>query len=231
MPANDHRKKLRNFNRLALLICTCNRLRATDSRGISLGAPTKQTGGSNMTDFSLRRRIVTSSGLVLAAVLLASGAFAQDEPGAVYAMTNAAGGNSILIFARAANGVLTSAGSASTGGAGKGAGLGSQGALVLTNDQRWLLAVNAGSNDITVFSVTPDGLQWQSKTPSDGAMPISVAVHDRLVYALNAGTPNVSGFRLSSDRTLTPTPGSTQLVNGAAGPAEVAFPAEGELLI
>jgi hypothetical protein len=51
--------------------------------------------------------------LVLA-VLLASGAFSQDEPGAVYAMTNAAGGNSILIFDRAANGALTSAGSAAT---------------------------------------------------------------------------------------------------------------------
>src|SRR5215470_17549348 len=231
MPAHDHRKKFRNFNRLALLICTCNRLRATDPRGISLGAPTKQTGGSNMTGFSLRRRIVTSSGLVLAAVLLAGGAFAQDAPGAVYGMTNAAGGNSILIFARAANGTLTSAGSAATGGTGKGAGLGSQGALVVTNDQRWLLAVNAGSNDITVFSVTPDGLQWRSKTPSDGAMPISVAIHGRLVFVLNAGTPNVVGFRLSNDGTLYPLPGSTQLVSGAAGPAEVAFNADGELLI
>ena len=67
-----------------------------------------------MPDFSLRRRIVTSLGLVLAAVLLASAAFAQDEPGAVYAMTNAASGNSILIFDRAANGALTSAGSAAT---------------------------------------------------------------------------------------------------------------------
>src|SRR5215468_7000543 len=174
------------------LICAPTRLRASDSRGISLSAPTKQTGGSNMTDFSLRRRIVTSSGLVLAAVLLASGAFAQDEPGAVYAMTNAAGGNSILIFARVASGTLTNAGSAATGGTGKGAGLGSQGALLLTNDQRWLLAVNAGSNDLTVFSVTPEGLRWRSKTPSGGTMPISVAVHERLVYALNAGTPNVS---------------------------------------
>src|SRR5215472_8415576 len=97
-PAHDHPKKLHNFNRMALLICTSNRLRATDTRGISLVAPTKQTGGSNMTDVALRRRIVTASGLVLGAVLLASGAFAQDEPGAVYAMTNAAGGNSILIF-------------------------------------------------------------------------------------------------------------------------------------
>jgi 6-phosphogluconolactonase len=200
-------------------------------RGTLLGGPTKQTAGSNTIDFSLRRRIITS-GLVLAAtVFLATGAFAQDEPGAVYAMTNSAGGNSILVFDRAANGALTSAGSAATGGAGKGSGLGSQGSLVLTNDQRWLLAVNAGSNDMTVFSVTPDGLQWRSKTPSGGATPISIAIHGRLIYVLNAGTPNVSGFHLSSDGTLTPVPGSTQLLNGAAGPAEVAYSADGEFLI
>lgn len=184
-----------------------------------------------MIDFSLSRRIVPTGFVLAATFFLARGAFAQDEPGAVYAMTNAAGGNSILIFDRAANGALTSAGSASTGGVGKGSGLGSQGGLVLTSDQRWLLAVNAGSNEVTVFSVTPDGLQWRSKTPSGGAMPISVAIHDHLVYVLNAGTPNVSGFRLSTDGTLTPIAGSTQFLNGAAGPAEVAFSADGELLI
>ncbi len=118
-------------------------------------------------------------------------------------MTNAAGGNSILIFDRAANGALTSAGSAATGGAGTGSGLGSQGSLVLTNDQRWLLAANARSNDVTVFSVTPGGLQWRSRMPSGGAMPITIAIHGRLIYVLNAGTPNLSGFHLSSDGTLT----------------------------
>ena len=62
-------------------------------------------------------------------------------------------------------------------------------------------------------------------------MPISVAIRDGLVFVLNAGTPNVSGFRLSSDGTLTPIPGSTQFLNGATGPAQVAFSADGELLI
>ena len=102
-----------------------------------------------MTDSSLRRRVVRSGSVLATTLFLASGVLAQDDPGAVYAMTNAAGGNSILIFSRAATGALASAGSAATGGAGKGSGLGSQGALVLTNDQRWLLAVNAGSNDLT----------------------------------------------------------------------------------
>ena len=101
-----------------------------------------------MIDFSLRQRIVRPGSVLATALFLASGALAQDESGAVYAMTNAAGGNSILIFDRAGNGALASAGSAATGGAGKGSGLGSQGALVLTNDQRWLLTVNADATTL-----------------------------------------------------------------------------------
>jgi len=172
-----------------------------------------------------------SRSVFAAALFLTGGALAQDDPGAVYVMSNAAGGNSILIFDRAANGALTSAGSVATGGAGIGSGLGSQGALVLTDNQRLLLAVNAGSNDVTVFSVTPAGLEWRTRTPSGGAMPVSVAVHGHLVYVLNAGTPNVSGFRLSSNGTLSPIPGSTQVLNGAGGAAEVAFSSDGEFLI
>src|SRR5215470_18535064 len=79
-------------------------------------APDKEIGGFNMIDFSLRQRIVRPGSVLATALFLASGALAQNEPGAVYAMTNAAGGNSILIFDRAGNGTLSSAGSAATGG-------------------------------------------------------------------------------------------------------------------
>jgi 6-phosphogluconolactonase (cycloisomerase 2 family) len=182
-----------------------------------------------MRDFSSCRKIVMSGSVLM--LFFGTCALAQDEPGAVYAMTNASGGNSILILDRGANGALTSAGSFATGGGGTGSGLGSQGSLTLTNDQRWLLAVNAGSNDVTVFSVTPGGLEFRSKTPSGGTTPISVAIHDRLVYVLNAGTPNISGFRLSSDGRLASIAGSTQFINGATGLAQIAFAAEGDVLI
>ena len=109
-------------------------------------------------------------------------------------MSNAAGGNAVLLFNRAADGALSNAGNVSTGGAGQGSELGSQGALVLSQDHRWLLAANAGSNDVTVFSVTDDGLQFRSKTPSGGTAPVSIAIRDHLVYVLNAGTTNVTGF-------------------------------------
>ena len=184
-----------------------------------------------MTNFFSRGR-AASAGVVLAISMFASqSAFAEDAPGAVYTMTNAAAGNSILIFNRAANGALANAGTVPTGGKGQGAGLGSQGALTINGDQRWLLAVNAGSNDVTVFSLTDDGLQARSKTPSGGATPISVAIHGRLVYVLNAGTPNVAGFTLRPDGSLASIPGATRFLNGAAGPAQVDIDAEGDLLV
>jgi hypothetical protein len=69
-----------------------------------------------MIDCSFRTRVLTPGSVLATAFLFAGSALAQDELGAVYAMTNAAGGNSILIFDRAAGGALTSAGSISTGG-------------------------------------------------------------------------------------------------------------------
>src|SRR5205085_1335832 len=119
-----------------------------------------------------------------------------------------------------------------TGGAGTGSGIGSQGALTLSDDGEWLLAVNAGSNEITAFAVTPFGLFRTATVPSGGAQPISVTVHDRLVYVLNAGgAGNIAGFRLGERGQLRPLPGSTRpLSSPAASPAEVAFDAGGELL-
>src|SRR5437763_748930 len=79
-------------------------------------------------------------------------ALAAPHPaGAVYVETNAAAGNAIAIFNRDNNGMLTTAGTVATGGLGTGSGLGSQGALALSDDNGWLFAVNAGSNDISVL--------------------------------------------------------------------------------
>src|SRR5215207_9092922 len=86
-------------------------------------------------------------------------AFASNsEPGAVYVQTNQAAENSIAVFSRSADGVLTLSNTVSTGGLGTGAGLGSQGSVILSNNGRLLFAVNAGSNEISVFSVNSSGL-------------------------------------------------------------------------
>ncbi|MBI3365077.1 MAG: beta-propeller fold lactonase family protein [Ignavibacteriae bacterium] len=154
-------------------------------------------------------------------------------PSAAYTLSNASSGNSVLAFTRGADGSLTSAGTFATGGLGTGGGLGSQGALVLSENNRLLFAVNAGSDEISVFQVTPDGLTWVSKVSSGGTRPISLTVHDSLVYVLNAGgSGNITGFNLGANGILTPLAGSTQpLSNGAAGPAQIEFNPDGTVLV
>jgi 6-phosphogluconolactonase (cycloisomerase 2 family) len=145
--------------------------------------------------------------------------------GAVYSMTNSSTDN---------EGLLTKAGSISTGGTGSGGGLdplGSQGSLVLSIDNRWLLAVNAGSNEISVFRVLPKGLKFIDKVSSGGAFPVSLTVFHNLVYVLNAGmSPNITGFYLSHRGQLIPLDNSTRFL-GSGGFAQVGFDPQGEMLV
>ena len=154
-------------------------------------------------------------------------------PRAVYTITNQVAGNAVAVFARAADGTLTPAGSFATGGTGTGAGLGSQGAVTLSDDGRLLFAVNAGSNDVSVFQVGPQELSLLSRTPSGGTLPISVTVSRNVVYVLNTGgAGNISGFTVGSTGGLTPIAGSTKsLSTAAAGPAEVSFSPDGRELV
>lgn len=158
---------------------------------------------------------------------------AADAPGAVYALMNQSAGNAVAMYTRAADGSLTWLGSVPTGGLGAGSSLGSQGALALSDDGRWLVAVNAGSNDISAFRIDAGGLALASRVASGGAGPISVAVHGNLVYVLNAGGDgNISGFTLGSDGTLAAIPGSTRALSAAGvGPAQVSFSPNGQWLV
>src|ERR1700746_3941701 len=91
------------------------------------------------------------SGLAFSLALLAPTAKA-DEGGAIYTMDNAAGANHVLIFQRCENGGLNGGGSLATGGAGTGAGLSSQGSIVLSRDGHWLFVCNPGSSEISVLA-------------------------------------------------------------------------------
>jgi 6-phosphogluconolactonase len=162
----------------------------------------------------------------------------EDTPGAVYVLTNQPSGNSIQVYARAADGTLSFAGTFATGGKGAGMGpdpLGSQGSLVLTRGHRLLLAVNAGSNDVSVFAVDGLNLRLLDKEPSGGQMPVSISVHEGLVYVLNAGgTPNIQGFFIEPFRgRLIHLPGSQRNLAGgpSSSPAQVGFSTDGDVLI
>src|SRR6266850_3386999 len=184
-----------------------------------------------------QNRTVTSPGVPIESSLQAQGDVnatgGLPAPSAVYALTNQVSGNAIAVFTRGADGRLTSAGSFATGGTGTGAGLGSQGAVVLSENGRFLFAVNAGSNDVSVFDVRPSGLSLASRTGSGGTLPISLTVHGNVLYVLNAGgSGNITGFTVGSTGGLTPIAGSSQSLSGAnVGPAQVSFSPDGRRLV
>src|SRR5712691_12494468 len=82
---------------------------------------------------------------------LFSRARGDRSPGALYVATNATTGNAILVFPRARDGTLAAPSSFATGGKGSGSGLSNQGGIALTRGNRWLLVVNAGSNEVSVL--------------------------------------------------------------------------------
>ena len=133
---------------------------------------------------------------------------ALDRPGDVFVLTNQASGNSVMVFARASDGSLSFSGSFDTGGLGMGSGpdpLGSQGSLVLTNRDHLLIGVNPGSNDISVFAVNGHQLQLLDREPSEGQMPVSVAV--LMPAALGAPMPwKAALFQTLPCVTLRPAP-------------------------
>jgi DNA-binding beta-propeller fold protein YncE len=71
-----------------------------------------------------------------------------------------------------------------------------------------LLAVNPGSNSVSVFHVHGDRLTLSQILSSGGDFPVSVSVYGNHVYVLNAlGGGSLYGYRLDGGG-LTPIPGS-----------------------
>src|SRR4051794_36750810 len=62
----------------------------------------------------------------------------KNEVGNVYVLSNATAGNKVLLYSRSASGQLSWLNSYSTGGSGTGAGLGSQGAVIVDNSSQHL---------------------------------------------------------------------------------------------
>lgn len=151
---------------------------------------------------------------------------------AVYVQTNDANENEVIAFTRAGDGALVPLGRYSTGGRGTGAPhLASAGSVVLSDDGQWLLVVNAGSDELSLFAVEPDGLRLADRAGSGGRKPTSVAVRSALVYVLNNGTPNISGFTIA-DGKLTALAGSARPLSDAqADPAQLSFTVDGKRLI
>ena len=172
----------------------------------------------------------------------ASGAGADH---AVFVQTDAPAGNSIVAYARHDDGTLTWSATYPTGGNGaRAAGaavdpLASQSSLVIDREHGLLLAPNAGSNTVSVFSVSGDTLQLNQVVASGGPFPASIAVRGDLAYVLDGGfTGYVEGYRIQAGK-LHPITGSLRslgLGNGnppafLQSPAQVGFTPDGSKLV
>jgi 6-phosphogluconolactonase len=177
------------------------------------------------------RAVVLVLAFVAGLLMFTSSAMAAS--GSLYTQTNDPDGNTVQRFDRAADGSLTPAGTFATGGVGL-AGLGGrQGAVQLSGDERYLYAVNAGSNSVSVFRAGRHRTRLIDTVSSRGVAPVSVAEHHGRVYVLNSGgTPNVAAFRRAFDGSLQPIPEGTQeLAPGALGAAQVSVMPDGSSLV
>jgi 6-phosphogluconolactonase (cycloisomerase 2 family) len=164
----------------------------------------------------------------------------------VFIQINNAEGNQILVYDRADDGTLTLAETVDTGGVGgrnDGSGpdpLASQGSLLFDIHHRVLIAVNAGSNTVSVFGLDDGHLRLRQVVASGGIFPVSVTVHGDLVYVLNVHEAGaITGYRITEGRLapiedstrsleLTPATGPTQFLNT---PAQIGFTPDGYQLV
>src|SRR5579859_5657282 len=126
----------------------------------------------------------------------------SDVVGHLYVNDNTAGMNTVAGFDRHADGSLSPIEGSpfAAGGAGTGAGIGSQGALQMSSDGRYLLVADAGSSQVSVLRILGDGSLLRvggSPVSSGGSTPVTIAVHDNLVFVGNGGAvSSYAGFSL-----------------------------------
>ena len=176
--------------------------------------------------------------LAMSATIPALHAYAKPAspvPERVYAMTNNATKNEVLVFAQGNDGTFRSTGSFATGGRGSGGvsdPLESQGSLTISDDHSLLFAVNAGSGTVSSFRVVGDRLVLADQQPTDGTEPVSVAQHGHFVYVLNqGGDGGVAIFTVDDNGHLREVPNSTTLLSATGlGGASIGVSGDGQQL-
>ncbi|WP_371494956.1 lactonase family protein [Kitasatospora sp. NBC_00374] len=172
---------------------------------------------------------ITRLGAAVATALAATAALAPSVPSAaaghgggrpghhvhhaVFVQTDNPAGNQIVAYHREDDGRLTQSAVYDTGGLGGVLGgsvadhLASQGSLTYDEKHRLLYAVNAGSDTVSVFAVEGEHLHLCQVVASGGRFPVSIAVHQDVVYVLNAlDGGSVQGYTVA-DGELAPVAG------------------------
>ncbi len=169
-------------------------------------------------------------------------AFAQDNKqaarnraaGAVFAMTNATEGNEIVVYERFTNGTISRLRNVEkTRGLGQGVDTDTQGPLRLSADNRFLYAVNPGSDNISVFEVNGTRLRFLQIIAA-GDQPLSLTIHGNLLYSLDGSVAGngIRGFRRAADGTLTELPDSFRMLSSPiAVPGDIEFSPDGRTIL
>jgi 6-phosphogluconolactonase (cycloisomerase 2 family) len=115
----------------------------------------------------------------------------------------------------------------------------SQGALAYDQARGLLLAVNPGSNTVSVFCVYGDQLKLTQVLASGGDFPVSVTIHGSHAYVLNAlGGGSLAGYRINGTH-VAPLSGSGRALGlgttaksaFTATPGQVTFTPDGTQLL
>jgi 6-phosphogluconolactonase len=151
----------------------------------------------------------------------------------VITSTNDSMNNEVVGYFRDSDGTLDSIFTYSTQGKGINGPLRSQNSILWTKDGRFVLVCNAGSNDITVFSVQDDQLSFVKKVSSMGINPVSLTQYQNYIYVLNSGGHGtLSGFEINKDGELSPIPGiAIEIDSVNCGPAQASFTMDGSGII
>jgi 6-phosphogluconolactonase len=106
----------------------------------------------------------------------------------------------------------------------------------VSTDGRYVLAVDAGSNQVSVLRIKHDGslnLLHDGVVSSGGRQPVSISEDHGVVYVANAGAggSNYTGFILNSGGHLTPLAASRVPLPDDAQPGDVLFNSSGTILV
>ena len=169
--------------------------------------------------------------------------------------------NQVVAYARGVDGSLQQLGVYDTGGVGEnirnsGANpLASQDPLIVSKDQRFVFAVNAGSESISSFrinddySLTPASLNISTSGSSGAQNPVSLTIYENILYVANTGNfvdgngveldtlpedrnrvnSSIIAFTIGDDGTLTELAGS-EMPGMAPNAGSIEFSSDGRSL-
>ena len=153
--------------------------------------------------------------------------------GVVFAMSNVTAANRIFVYRRSDDGQLSRVGNVRTRGLGIGTDTDTQGPLRLGPDNRFLYAVNAGSDDISVFAVDGTHLNFVQKIYA-GDEPLSLTLYGDLLYVLNGSVAGngIRGFKVANNGRLTALPDSFRALSSPiAVPGGIDFSPSGKFIL